>query len=343
MVSKRLTSIQFPDPYLVEFVYTAADRVDFPGDKALTELNVSYLNKPLYGYRFNYGYFFKSQIVPLTNVFQAQDKRFARLFLKDFKKVGADGTALPAHEFTYNMPSGVGRDIIPPMYSLFTDHWGYYNPNHSFIQEDADGFPASELQAKSFTNYSLLEAKYGIIKTVKYPEGGTLEWQYEGNQAENSPFTGKYAGGVRVLKTKVFDGVTHENDIIKDYKYVKVGGASSAWGFEVPYYTETRAVRQYKLNGTYNQGNNFKDMAANFVTKIFYNAPNAIYTQSVSGGMFGHASISDAAYDVMVVYVIAQIIDIIFLMAIRTFPFRSSKTTITIKLTHCPINIPVWK
>jgi hypothetical protein len=127
--SKRIVSITFPDLYKVLFNYSATDRIDVPGDKALTEVNVLYDNKLLYGYRFDYNYFFKSELKAYNFPFLPADKRYAWLCLTDFYKTGSDGSSLPAYKFTYFQGLGGLFDIIPPAFSLYSDHWGFYNPN----------------------------------------------------------------------------------------------------------------------------------------------------------------------------------------------------------------------
>ncbi|MBO9565289.1 MAG: hypothetical protein J7621_21110, partial [Niastella sp.] len=341
MTTQRLTSILCPDSYKVNFSYASAERTDFPGDKALQEIIVQYNNNTLYSYQFDIGYFFKRQIVPYSTTFATADKRFARLCLKSFKKVAADGTSLPPYEFTYNIPpdNSISYYVIPPMYSLYGDHWEYYNVMDVLhVNENADGFSAVLGLKGNYSYGSWLEPTWGIIKNIKNPEGGTLEFEYQMNKAENSALQNKSAGGVRVGRTTVYDGNDHANDMVKFYRYVNVDSTSSAWGYETPKYTETKGLRQYNDGDNAKLGINCKEVVTNFVYSIFSNAPKMIMSQALgNAGMFGMHGLKTAAIDVLIVYAVAIIIDIFFSDAYKDYTISILKNDNTNLINPLPM------
>src|SRR6185369_11386141 len=60
-----------------------------------------------------------------------------------------------------------------------------------------------------------IEARNGILKTIKNPMGGEFQYEYEMNQFGPVP---NYFYGVRVNKTTEYDGINHLNDKITEYK-----------------------------------------------------------------------------------------------------------------------------
>jgi hypothetical protein len=275
MTTKRLVSITCPDSHSLTFNYSSTERVDLPGDKALTGISVLYNNVLLYAYEFNYAYFFKFEIKPFNFSFQPQDKRYARLCLTDFKTIGPDGIGLPPHVFTYIGPNSGGyNDIYPPAFSLFGDHWGYFNPQTFYMTEDANGYPsANNMLPKYHIHENVATLRYCLIQEVKYPEGGTLTFDYDINKSELSPYQGKYAGGLCVTQTKLFDGNSHSNDIVRQYRYVNAdpSATSSSWGYETPDYTETKIVKHYKNAGGISAGLNASTVVTDFVRVVNQN------------------------------------------------------------------------
>ncbi len=310
MQSKRLSSILLPDNYKVNFNYWSDNRMDLPGDNPLKEINVLYNNSIISGYRFNYGYIVTNEIKPLN--FQPQfswQLRAARLCLTDFRKIGRNGATLPPCTFTYNIPTLASMNYVPHVFTVMTDHWGYYSPNTNSISESSDGYPVGTLQDKNFT-FSTLWAQFGILNKIQYPEGGSLEFEYEGNQAENSPYANKYAGGIRVKRVIQYDGVSHTNDIIKHYKYLKADGvSSSAWGFEVARYTDSKVFRQYKVSGSSEIGYNQADLAVNFLKSFVTSQFQAMGAMGASAVLNGNAI---GGYEVIIIYILNELLDILF-------------------------------
>ncbi|MGN6435880.1 MAG: hypothetical protein ACTHMM_05070 [Agriterribacter sp.] len=224
---KRLTNIALPDGQQVNFVYSVITRADFPGDKALEKINVSYNSVFKYGYQFTYGYLFKKEIKAFNYNFTSDEKRFARLCLLSFAKTGKQNNLLPPHSFEYNFRDylfGASENFqtVPAMYSNSTDFWGYYNAKPNL--DDANGNPSSEFNDPIWTQkypYSGV-AQIGILKKISYPEGGSLEYTYRERRSTASNLWSSggegLAGGVHVTSTRYSDGISANNDIIKEYK-----------------------------------------------------------------------------------------------------------------------------
>jgi hypothetical protein len=235
-----------------EFVYTNTDRADLPGDKALKEIqileNVVLQSK----FSFDYGYFYNGGIVPSDFVFDADKKFLARLTLLSVQKTGRDNTTTEKpFVFKYNEGSPGGySDIVAPVNSYFTDHWGFNNNENGYVEYPSN-YNYGEFLLNNLTNASSKNpvpglAKNGILKQVAYPLGGTLDFEYEQNQAFYAG-QNKNIGGVRVKKTTLFDGSDHTKDIVMAYKYTKADGVSSSgWGFEQYTYTNNIGHRVFK-------------------------------------------------------------------------------------------------
>ncbi|MGN6493885.1 MAG: DUF5977 domain-containing protein [Agriterribacter sp.] len=278
---KRLANIALPDGQQVNFVYSTIPRTDFPGDKALEKINVSYNNAFKYGYQFTYGYLFKKEIKAFNYNFGSDEKRFARLCLLSFAKTGLQNNQLPPHSFEYHMyveGFGASSDFqtVPAMYSNSTDFWGYYNAKTNL--DDASGNPSSELNGV-ITNqkfpYSAF-AQIGILKKITYPEGGSLEYTYRERRSTASNIwsdgTQGLAGGVHVTSTRYSDGVSVNNDIIKEYKYINTDGKSSMWGWEMPVNKQQKTVRLYKNNSQLFGGVFAKEGVTGFIANIAYSS-----------------------------------------------------------------------
>lgn len=270
----RLNKISTPKG-TVTFSYYTQSRYDVPSMKALRSVTVLEKNLPIYSYKFQYQYFFTSLLRDF-NEFIPENQRFmTRLCLKSVRKVGSDskeehpyifdyytgdvtigGFSSPANANYYDNGGGSG-DIVPPMFSFLTDHWGYYNYNfHNrpnaryegppfFLISSFPGLPQEIESPNVNKKISLGLAKNGILKSVSYPMGGAISYEYEQNEVLHDG-QNILSGGVRVNKTVLFDGIDHGKDISTEYKYVLDNGLSSGWGYEEPLYKQDRDMRVYR-------------------------------------------------------------------------------------------------
>jgi len=323
----RLLSITFPDAYKVELTYNSTPRIDLVGDNALSEVKVSYNNNLLYRYQFDYGYFFKTEIKPYNYTFEPNDIRYARLCLTDFKKIGSDGTSLPPTVFSYYTPDNDNDPgLFPIAFSQNGDHWGYFVETAVYVGSDLSGNVAGTLGDKA--TYMLhYDSPFGILKKITYPEGGSLEYDFEINKAEASTFNDKYAGGHRVSKTTLHDGVSGDHDIVKLYKYVNADGVtSSAWGYEAPRYTETKTLRQYKTNNSVRLGDGVKDFISDFAGLTIQTQKQAFFAANPIAKAKIQQSAAASAFFTMAAFFVTQIYDIIFSDAYKDFPVTVIKS-----------------
>lgn len=267
--TKRLTKVELPDMSELIFVYDPTLRVDVP-NKPIKEVVQKRNNQLQSKTVFNYEYFYCSSLVPYNYSFETEKKFMARLCLKSIQKFGAIAAAEPPYIFEYNMgtagPTAMNnwsegkiyngpKDIVPPNFSIFTDHWGYYNSStlhprgsNTFKESDVIAFTSYSSEATQATIHKqAIEgvAKNGILKSVQYPFGGVLNFEYEQNKAlfNNQNVN---SGGVRVFKTIMYDGIDHSRDLIKEYRYLKEDNVtSSGWGVENYTYQRNISNRIY--------------------------------------------------------------------------------------------------
>jgi hypothetical protein len=250
----RIKKVTCNNNISVDFVYEELARIDVPSEKPLKEIQIKDNGKTINKYLFKYAYFFTSLIKPYDFQFSADEKFLTRLCLQSIQKIGSDDlTSEPPYQFEYNTGNiqdagKLGKDIVPSMFTYWTDHWGYFNiKNMSRPQNNLFEYPSNRILPDNYLlheyNYFTDDkkpseglAKNGIIKQIKYPFGGTLLYEYEQNIGF---FNGQNIaiGGVRVKKATQYDGVDHMNDIVKEFNYTKDDAfTSSGWGYEVPTY-----------------------------------------------------------------------------------------------------------
>ena len=257
---KRLKNIFLPDGHTVQFFYnTTLSRADVPDDHALAEIKVLYNNEVVNSFALNYGYMVKKEIKNYTDVIAETDKRFTRLCLTNVQKKGS-GINEPPYKFNYytGSESAELKEIVPPFDCMAQDHWGYYNKS-SVVNND-DPNPAKEVLKDLMVNNNLYRqpspgaAKLGLLKSVENPLGGKMTFEYEQNDSKDAdnPALTQLAGGVRVFKTIISDGVSAANDVITEYKYKLADGSTSGWGYESPVYTNSREIKIW--NASSNQG-----------------------------------------------------------------------------------------
>jgi hypothetical protein len=287
-VTPFITSVQYPDGYKATFNYDIdRPRFDFAGDLPMKSVNISYNGRVVSDYQLNTTYFiFNNYGTPVT---QSQ-KIASRLCLKSVQKsIQKFGAAIdmrdkePPYVFDYYMGSNASDDFVPPPFYYAKDIWGYYNGGNingpinntpaipilttqlTDISTELYNFSTMQLGALCFFgynpsnvslpyNYNTIKfgfAKNGLLKSIIFPTGGKLEYQYEQNfknemffansnlQVAQSSITGiDLGGGVHVLSTSQTDGGYSNSNLapIKTfYKFVNQTSAqTSQWGYETP-------------------------------------------------------------------------------------------------------------
>jgi len=261
--TQEISSITYPDGHVVNFNYAAASRFDYPGQKAISSVSITYNGRYLSQYLLNTTYFIRNRYGTPTNSFQIAN---ARLCLRSVKKIGVDlKEDSPPYQFDYNTGSSAVDDFVPPNFCYAKDIWGYYNGNNSIASNSpltGATIPVSlnatipttlgfyALKGLCFQNdnvtgtyYNAKDgyAKNGLLKQVIYPTGGSLTYQYAQNKGAfiQIPGTTLSVGGVHVSQTSSSDGGYSNgcgNPIVTKYDYVVngAGSASSLWGLETP-------------------------------------------------------------------------------------------------------------
>lgn len=269
-----IASISCQDGHLLNFNYSSADRIDLPGYKSLSSIDISYNGRPLSRYQFNSVYFILNRIGMPSNNFQ---KSVARLCLQSVKKYGVDlKDEEPPYRFEYYTGSnsistdpneqtlGMLEDIVPPPFFHLKDIWGYYNGNNSVDYNGVNPVPVNtplsqlnntQIKGLCFMrsgsssvalNPKAAYAKNGLLKKIIYPTGGTLSYQYGQNIGLLNGIT-QNVGGVHVTSSSVTDGSLSglandcNNAIVTNYAYLDDAAQSSLWGLETPVNSEVNA------------------------------------------------------------------------------------------------------
>lgn len=337
-MGKRIKEIVCSEKEKVVFGYNyLLARQDLPGDYPLGNIKIFYGNDCKLQWNFTLGYTGRTSILPLTyspgplGTTSGSEKPYMRLCLLSVQKAGIGGLMEPAYGFTYNLGNPADpNNQMPARFSYYHDHWGYSNattgiwessPLDDFGNEDLGLVISSSFMynrqltdpmAKRQTVDKL--AQNGILKSVKYPAGGILAFEYEQNNAffnnANTSF-----GGVRVKSTTTFDGLNHNNDIVLTYKYTEENGSSSGWGYEVPVYSRDADMTIWKA-GDYKYAAFLMNVTAstligNFIPKsietVYWNSwrPGTTITETTS------PSVINAAANMIVGYLITQVFEAI--------------------------------
>lgn len=201
--------------YLSKIIFSAGEvnllnqsnyRFDLPLNYALDKILVKDNNsKTIKGFKFDYDYFIE---FPYVNTNES-----TRLKLDGFFELNGNDVN-KKYIFEYNE-----HLKLPPQNSKSQDYWGYFNNNSSNSL-----IPEGHRHFKDFTGADRLpnenKMKVWMLNRINYPTGGYNEISYEMN-VHKSNYDGieRPVGGLRVFQTKTHDGVSSNNDIIKNYSY----------------------------------------------------------------------------------------------------------------------------
>lgn len=249
---KRLTSVAMPEGDALNFNY-GAYRVDVPTDRLLSQLLIKSKGQDIFSWNLQFGYFTATEIKDVTATLTDSEKRYARLCLKSIQRQGVNSFVEPPFKFDYYLPeTQYYLDRIPPMFSLRQDHYGYATLGALAGGQEPYGnkiypisFYSEITESGHYTNAPYgLYARNGVIKKITYPLGGDITYEYDGNFVLSGS-TEIRVGGVKVIKTTVYDGESHANDIVTEYVYKKTNGQTSGWGYETPNYTNQSTITVY--------------------------------------------------------------------------------------------------
>lgn len=296
---QRLSSVAFPDMERLDFTYSSQPRVDLPMENQLNSIQVSNNGNPVYTWQLNYGYMvgFENAIKPPSSSFTGQEQQWSRLCLQTAQKVGAAGTPEPPYQFSYYLGgdnSGTS-DYVPPMFSIYQDKFGYYNAGQTGVNESTEGswtsfYSENELRlyvlnaSLTYKNPISAVAKNGILKSVTFPRGGMLTYAYEANQPQGQ------LGGVRVTTATRYDGISHTNDMVRQYAYVNANGTSSGWGGDnFSFKTTQTAVAAACSSTKSSPAVVSKQVASNYIQNAFLTGEFGFESSAALGTALGEA------------------------------------------------------
>ncbi|NML21844.1 hypothetical protein HHL16_13215 [Pseudoflavitalea sp. G-6-1-2] len=309
--TQRLKRIDMPDNKSVTFDY-GIQRADLPGEYALHVIKIFQGYKLLSGYNFSYEYMSRTELWPLNRQFNEWEWRWTRLCLKQIQKFGSSNGTIPPYRFSYNIPYNSTVVNLPPTMTFQTDHFGYWGTLITDVFETNNG-TASYINGQIFTEKVIhpkddqLMPSLGMLNKVTYPEGGSITYEYELNQAEASTYSSKYSGGVRVKRTTIYDGEDHAKDIVKEYRYTNTDGTSSAFGYEKPIYGESKVFRQYKHSKDGGYGENAKEFTTSLAINLLMSRAQAMSAGTLGGAMFNVTM--GGTIEMVIVYIVLRILD----------------------------------
>lgn len=248
-----LATITYPDGHEVSFQY-GQSRVDIPGAATMSSIDVKYQGRFISRHELQTGYFINNRIgVPLDD-----EKPLARLCLRSVKRIGPDLKMDDnPYEFEYYRGSSAPGDIIPPQFTHLKDVWGYYNGDQSAdfnnvsipLDKKLSELNASQVYGLCFRrngqstiklNPKTGYAKNGLLKQIIYPTGGSINFDYEQNEAVlPGGSVNTVVGGVHVSKTTVTDGGYSNgcgpNALVTNYSFkLASSNLSSLYALESP-------------------------------------------------------------------------------------------------------------
>lgn len=269
-----INAVSCPNNYQITFLY-GIPRLDLPGSERLQSITVIYNNRILHRHLLKHSYVIYTRYgTPVTE----EQKLASRLYLLGVTKQTAElKDEEKPYVFDYFLGGANKTEFVPPPFFTSKDIWGYYDGYYSLLGSDAANVSNINANLKSycvnssrgrsyraFPTYNRIKkltfydrgnfdlgaapyplvktgyAKLGLLKTIQYPTGGKLEFDYEQNRAKYfTEQTEGEVGGVHVNKTLQHDAVYDANCVPVNgvqtlYNYKNEDGSSSLWGVERP-------------------------------------------------------------------------------------------------------------
>jgi hypothetical protein len=160
------------------------------------------------------------------------------------------------------------------------DYWGYFNGKIN----DTQFLLTTRYGAAADRNPDLNYTKLGALKKIIYPTGGYEEFEYELND-KRSVSSNVVAGGLRIKKRILHDGISVNNDLVTEYKYVEADGMSSGFLGDQPEFTFTRNL--YYDDGGWPSNPHVKST----ITTSFAQPANPL--SSVEGSFVGYRRVEE--------------------------------------------------
>lgn len=263
----RLTSIE-GDDFKVFFDANLA-REDLKGANALTAIRIyskDHSGNQTFIKEFDLTQYFQVNFAdPYASNDVTNGDPNKRLMLQLCTEKGADGTTKPPYQFGYNSDI-----VLPNRWSYQQDFWGYFNNNGAndlrptvYVYPQATDhvhkfslFPEPGSQGFTFAGSDRttnpVAALSGTLNNIVYPTGGTTQFQFEPNSFYylGQNFTG---GGLRLRQSIEYDGISHNNDIVRSYTYTQSANPSLSSGvlFNMPVFAYTTNFLGYWIPTNY--------------------------------------------------------------------------------------------
>jgi hypothetical protein len=173
-----LSSIVFPKG---QVTFNTSATQDILGGQKLDSVKITAGQQQIKTYKFNYSYFNSSTTG--GNGFDTTGYNFGSTVSLRLKLLSLSDNSGAVHTFTYNLTQ------LPNKNSFASDYWGFYNgqlSNTSLIPNPSQ-FPTETALGNNGNNHSanLTYAEAGILQTIQYPTGGTVNFSYELNAFNN--------------------------------------------------------------------------------------------------------------------------------------------------------------
>ncbi|TCC99448.1 hypothetical protein [Pedobacter hiemivivus] len=260
----RLSSIEGPD-FKIQFE-ALKNREDLIGSSALTSITVYAKSETgglsfVKGIDFNHSYL-QSPIDPDLHSYYAQyGNPNKRLKLDKIIEKDVEGNVLSPYKLYYN-----DTYALPNRFSPHQDFWGYFNNNTcNTLTPTVYIYPAEYGDARFSmfrkTDYAGTDeyiiygadrttntaaALSGTLNKIIFPNGGYEEFTLGSNTFafEDRNILG---GGLRLEKSIRHDGISSQNDIVREYSYVKTVTPEKSSGilFNLPVFTYTENFLPY--------------------------------------------------------------------------------------------------
>ncbi|OJW82304.1 MAG: hypothetical protein BGO69_17085 [Bacteroidetes bacterium 46-16] len=260
-----ISSIAYPDGSTIIFNYDSFPRMDDPSNHALNNITIMNNNADtVYGYKFRYAYMsslpsaidvtYGNYLTTASMYNNSWDgnlhTNYYRLQLNGYDKFSGNDTLIGCR-YMYNSTNLPARN-----YKSGVDHWGYFNGNYAdtrLMTNNPDSFIYRRLP-------NLQYAKAKVLDSVTLSTGGIVSLDYELNTNHKNfviPLTQQTAslttvGGLRIKRLILDDGMSQNNQLVKDFKYVEEDGSSSGVLGNIPLYGF--AYTENAVSATYDPG-----------------------------------------------------------------------------------------
>ena len=194
-LGKRLQNITFSQGK-VEFIASVNNRKDLSDNKYLEKILVKdRFDNLIKEVRFFYKYMSPDGLLDINAPTTEYDESDLRLVLVKIQEFDNNGKAKPSYRFGY-----YNAHYLPNKNSKSVDHWGYYNGAYNTRLEPKqyityfDQFSTNSWKTfysgSADRNSNSVYGKSGILKTIEYPTGGSVNFEYEPHTVVSDEISG---------------------------------------------------------------------------------------------------------------------------------------------------------